>query len=193
MEHGVDRIDIMGGDAVVIGTDAWDEEADLFFTTVKLSGEGAPALADSYLNAGAEQAESRSHAFFFRPDPRQPEDPEMGTSGVLGLPIARPGRGPFMELYENSAALIFLRRANGQFTRLGEIPARPETVTRGDDCVASCYDWYGNARPIFLGERIFALLGYELAEARVEEGAIEEIARVSFAPGTEGAQQASVP
>ena len=27
-----------------------------------------------------------------------------------------------------------------------------------DDCQASCVDWYGNARPIFIGERLFALL-----------------------------------
>ena len=32
--------------------------------------------------------------------------------------------------------------------------------------VASCVDWYGNARPIFLGDRMFALLGYELVEGR---------------------------
>jgi hypothetical protein len=48
-------------------------------------------------------------------------------------------------------------------------------------------DWYGNARPIFLGERVFALLGYELVEGRIEAAAegeerIQESRRVSFAP-----------
>jgi len=50
----------------------------------------------------------------------------------------------------------------------------------GDDCVASCVDWYGNARPIFLRDRVFALLGYELVEGRLADGRITEIARASF-------------
>ena len=44
-------------------------------------------------------------------------------------------------------------------------------------------DWYGNARPIFLRGRVFALLGYELVEGALERNAIREIQRASFAPG----------
>jgi hypothetical protein len=47
-------------------------------------------------------------------------------------------------------------------------------------------DWYGNARPLFLGERIFALMGYELVEGRLggtrAGERIEERRRISFAP-----------
>ncbi|MND00709.1 hypothetical protein D3C83_194220 [compost metagenome] len=50
----------------------------------------------------------------------------------------------------------------------------------------SCLDWYGNARPIFLNGRIFALLGYELVEGRESRGVIEEVRRVSFAPRPAG-------
>ena len=35
---------------------------------------------------------------------------------------------------------------------------------KDDGCQASCVDWYGNARPIFLPERMLALMGYELVE-----------------------------
>ena len=63
----------------------------------------------------------------------------------------------------------------------------PNGSTRNDQCQASCVDWYGNARPIFLGGRIFALLGYELVEGRMASRGwpgerIEELRRVSFAP-----------
>jgi hypothetical protein len=47
-------------------------------------------------------------------------------------------------------------------------------------------DWYGNARPIFLRGRIFALLGYELVEGAVRRDAIREVQRANFAPGREG-------
>jgi len=51
-----------------------------------------------------------------------------------------------------------------------------------DKCRASCVDWYGNARPLFVRERIIALLGYELVEGSREGDHITEIRRVSFAP-----------
>jgi hypothetical protein len=44
-------------------------------------------------------------------------------------------------------------------------------------------DWYGNARPIFLGGRVFALLGYELVEGTIRGARLEEIGRADFTPG----------
>jgi hypothetical protein len=64
---------------------------------------------------------------------------------------------------------------------LGELVAKDETAV-DDGCKASCVDWYGNARPIFIGQRTFALLGYELVEGRVTAAAIQETRRISFAP-----------
>ena len=51
------------------------------------------------------------------------------------------------------------------------------------NCIASCVDWYGNARPIFLGGRVFALMGYELVEGALAGGRISERRRVDFSPG----------
>ena len=60
---------------------------------------------------------------------------------------------------------------------------------------ASCVDWYGNARPIFLGDRVLALMGYEIVEGRLQAGGwrfdepsgapseqLVERRRISFAP-----------
>ena len=52
-----------------------------------------------------------------------------------------------------------------------------------DGCRASCVDWYGNARPLFLRGRLFALLGYEIVEgAFTTEGRLQEKQRINFAP-----------
>ena len=51
-----------------------------------------------------------------------------------------------------------------------------------DARVASRVDWYGNARPIFIGDRMFALMGYELVEGRQARGDIAEVGRVNFQP-----------
>ena len=46
-------------------------------------------------------------------------------------------------------------------------------------------DWYGNARPLFLRGRVFALLGYELVEGSLRGGRFVETRRVSYAPRQE--------
>jgi hypothetical protein len=48
--------------------------------------------------------------------------------------------------------------------------------------VASCVDWYGNSRPLFLRNRVFALLGYEIVEGEMSGRGITETRRISFAP-----------
>ena len=78
--------------------------------------------------------------------------------------------------------MLFLRRDDRRFSPAGELGAQLRGVA-DDDCQASCVDWYGNARPIFLGDRIFALLGYELVEGRMDGGRIRETGRINFAPG----------
>jgi hypothetical protein len=65
-----------------------------------------------------------------------------------------------------------------QLSELGALSARPGVVS--DGCRASCVDWYGNARPLFLGGRIFALLGYELVEGSLVGEDLTELRRVSF-------------
>jgi hypothetical protein len=77
--------------------------------------------------------------------------------------------------------MLFLRREQRRLSRAGELEAQTRGVA-DDACQASCVDWYGNARPIFLGGRTFALLGYELVEGRLQRGRMREIGRTSFAP-----------
>jgi hypothetical protein len=65
---------------------------------------------------------------------------------------------------------------------LGELFSSDVRSTN-DNCRASCVDWYGNARPIFLRGRTFALMGYEIVEGQVTPRAIRELRRTNFAPG----------
>ncbi|HWN69506.1 MAG TPA: hypothetical protein VNM90_17815, partial [Haliangium sp.] len=104
--------------------------------------------------------------------------PTSATEGVLGLPIRGGGQPGYAHLVEGSASVLFLRVADLAFEKLGALGARSRHVD--DRCVASCVDWYGNARPIFLRGRVFALLGYEIVEGRIQDGGIAEIGRVNF-------------
>lgn len=171
--EGVDRIEALGRDALVIGSDR-----DAAFVTVDLTSGGAPAFADRYVQANASEAESRSHAFFYRPDPGS-----NGADGLLGLPvtIAAEAHGNDVAFSGDTADMLFLRRQDRRLSNFGRLTARGPG-DEDDGCVASCVDWYGNARPIFLGDRVFALLGYELVEGDRHGAAIRETRRVNFAP-----------
>ena len=167
LPHGVDRIEQMGKDAVVIGTDG----KDLHFTAIRLGQQ--PEIASRYTRAGASQGELRSHGFFYKP--------ETDNDGTIGLPISVPGRAGYHHLFESSAAILFLRNESLQFRPVGELSAQAEKAI-DDKCRASCVDWYGNARPLFLRGRLFALLGYELVEGKLDNGQIRELRRINYAP-----------
>ncbi|HEU4557229.1 MAG TPA: beta-propeller domain-containing protein [Longimicrobium sp.] len=173
LPHGVDRIDVMGPEGVVIGTDG----RNLHFTGIALHGR--PRARQHYVSRGASQGELRSHGFFYKPD--WGDD----NSGTLGLPIRGPARPGWEHLYDESASVLFLRNERTAFRALGTLDARPNRSGADEDadgCVASCVDWYGNSRPLFLRGRVFALLGYEIVEGQVTDGRIREVRRVSYAP-----------
>lgn len=169
VNHGVDRIEALGNDAIVVGTNG----SDLRFTAVRLGN--SPEVADEYTRKGASQGELRSQGFFYKPD--------GPNSGVLGLPISVPGRAGYRHLFEGSAAILFLRNSSLRFEELGELGAQSEKAV-DDGCRASCVDWYGNSRPIFVRGRVLALMGYEIVEGSFihKDGSIKEQRRINFAP-----------
>ena len=167
LPHGVERIEALGNDAVVIGA----QGKDLHFSSIGLGAQAA--IATRYIRADAAQGESRSHGFFYKP--------HTASEGVIGLPILgadeRPGSS------RPAASVLYLRNSGLTLTELGALAARPVQVSAADDgCRASCVDWYGNARPLFLQGRVFALLGYEVVEGVLRDGQIREVRRISYAP-----------
>lgn len=175
--HRIERIEALGRHALLAG----NAGADLHLSAVRLTARGA-TLAGRHVQPAARQGETRTHGFMHHatgPD-----------EGLLGLPIvepaiALPGRPhPAWLRRPGAASVLFLRDRDLDFQALGALQAGPWT---GDDgCRASCVDWYGHARPLFVDGRVFALLGYELVEGRVhaDRGAerIAEIRRIGFGP-----------
>jgi hypothetical protein len=168
LPHGVDRIEALGRHALVVGTAG----KDLHFSSVKLEGEAA-SIPHRFTRPDAAQGETRSHGFFYKPD--------SDDSGLLGLPVVGGGRPGHKQLREGSAAVMFLRNEALTLGDIGELGAKAAGNV-DDKCRASCVDWYGNARPLFLRGRIFALLGYEIVEGQLGAGTITELARTNFAP-----------
>jgi hypothetical protein len=175
LPHGVERIEALGRDAVLVG----NAGRDLHFTSLRLAGASAD-VADTFVQPDAAQGETRTHGFFYRPTGRD--------EGLIGLPIVGARRTGMAAYRGESAAVMFLRSRALGLQPVGELAARGGSA-QPDQCQASCVDWYGNARPIFLGDRVIALLGYELVEGRLARAApwsgnerIDELRRISFAP-----------
>ncbi len=169
LAHGVDRIEALGANAVVVGTDG----QDLHFTSLKLGAQATPA--DRYTRKDAAQGETRSHGFFYKPDSE--------NDGIVGMPVAGAARPGAQQLRNVSAAVLFLKNQSLRLSEIGALDATPATGNINDGCRASCVDWYGNSRPLFIGGRVFALMGYELVEGRIAGGKIGEVQRVNYAPG----------
>jgi hypothetical protein len=161
--HGVQRIDALGRNAIVIG----NSDNSLLFTTLRLDTRATPV--SRYVQHDTAQGDDRTHGFFYKP--------QTDDDGLLGLPVI--GRGNSGR--RASASVLFLRNRSLHLSRSGDLRSSGRKQ-REDACKASCVDWYGNARPIFIGDRVFALLGYELVEGTLQDGRIRERRRVDFAP-----------
>ena len=178
MPTRVDRIERLGGDAVAV-SGAPKPAQGVLFTTIDLTSGQLPLLGDRFAEPGTREAESRSHAFFYRPDPDSPD----GADGLLGLPVLRTLQPDARHNHRRDLGeVMFVRRDARRLSDYGRLGAS-DVHPAEDRCQASCVDWYGNARPIFLGDRVFALLGYELVEGEAGGSAIREVQRIDFNPG----------
>jgi len=131
-------------------------------------------IADTFKLKNAAQGETRSHGFFYKPDTGNNE------SGLMGLPYARSGRPGWKQLKEAPSGILFLRNHHLRFSEAGALLASLATQKNDDQCKASCTDWYGNSRPLFVANRIFALMGYELVEGKMVDNRLKETRRINF-------------
>ena len=168
LRHSVDRVEALRSNALVVGSDG----KDLQLSSVRLGR--LPVTVGRYTRQDAAQGETRTHGFFYKA--------ESEFDGLLGLPIIGGDQPGSHQLRTASAALLYLRNRSLLLSELGTLKARPSAAERSDGCRASCVDWYGNSRPLFVRNRVFALMGYEIVEGKVDRTRIVETRRVNFAP-----------
>jgi hypothetical protein len=167
--HEVTRIESLGMHAIAIGVDT---RGTLHFSGIDLSSK--PRAHRHFALPNAAQAELRSHGFFYSP---------TTLGGTLGLPIQTDDSHRWRHLHKDAAAVLFLRLRKNDFEEAGLLSGESESTEDDEDgCLASCVDWYGNSRPLFIRGRVFGLLGYELVEGRARGDRIIERRRVNFMP-----------
>ncbi len=161
------RIEPLDGDRALVASDGPNG-----LVLSALSTNDLLAPASDITITGVSQGESRSHGFFFKP--------AATGGGTFGYAVTSNGRnGGFGSGISNLG--FFSVAADRGLSKIGIVSS---SNVEGS-CETSCTDWYGNTRPIFLRERVFALMGSELAEVSLASGAtrVGAAAELKLEPG----------
>lgn len=170
LPHNIIRLERVGTDR--IAASGYRHSGGLDLSLVQL-GPQSWRTDTAYLDSRFEN-EGRSHAF----NSRIEED----GRGIVGIPtvLRRDGAQRYVWNSQGSDVSFLAVSAAGRLTDAGELVQGLKLPVRGYRCEVSCVDWYGNSRPIFIDQRIFALMATEIAEGRMVRGEIEEVGRLNL-------------
>ncbi len=167
LDHLAHRIEPVGNTAVVVGLKNW--RPPLGMTTIGVSDN--PLVGTTTWLPLAVEADERSHSFNFWLDP---------SMHIFGLPVIylsdESDFDDFDWYYEPNDVHMhyFGLTPDLNLQRLGQLVGQG---TEDDNCIVSCVDWYGDSRPFFIDDRLYALLGYELIEGYLSGATVHESAR----------------
>jgi hypothetical protein len=177
--HSANRIEPVGDHLYVMGN---DEGVFLEASTVSLGS--APAVSSRLKLHEFSEAEDMSHAFNYRQF-----SPSTGLVGFTShwrtnVYKTKPdGSISYSWDYEDETANVNFLLVDEYFQLYTAGLLDGKTLDLGiseEDCESSCYDWYGNTRPFFIGQRIFGLAGFTLIEAQLSGGMVGELQRIDI-------------
>jgi len=170
LQHGVGRLELFGDNAVVFGQ---QHDEALAVSSVRIASN--PQIVDTEYMPGIVESEGRSHAF----NSITADD----GSGMFGLPtFDNDAAGKLGWRNVSTEVRFFTASRDLKLTAAEKLTGGFEDLVTesGYECVVSCYDWYGNSRPIFFRDRVFALIGAELIEGAMYGGRVLETGRVNL-------------
>jgi hypothetical protein len=172
--HSADRLEPAFGGMLVSGTHGaapWERPADTMWSMSFATEHSAVQLRSTVEVPLHLSAEDRTHAFNLG-------QLSNGTR-LFGLP-GWPKRAVAPDDWnpEIVSDLLFMRLDGEQIRPAGVVTM--QDAPAADDCESSCYDWYGNARLFFVGDRVFALSANLFKEARYRMGMVREVRRVEL-------------
>lgn len=178
--HNIIRVEAIGGNAIVTG---YRDQSGLSLSVVNLSA--TPRISSTATLANRYESEGRSHAFNSMID--------ENNAGLLGLPtVERTVESGRWWWRSESSDVSFLRvDATGGLRSIGPLEMHEDATHPTYSCEISCVDWYGNSRPIFIGDRVFALMGTELVEGDATGDQIAERRRLNLTTPLERAVASS--
>jgi hypothetical protein len=168
LAHSAERVEVFGGNVIVDGYRGTG--GGLNVSTIDLRRH--PQVGDTLYLETVLESEGRSHAFNGLAD--------ANGSGVFGLPTTFRRS---LRAYDDEAGSnihFFTVEPTLDIRTAGYLAPDPSAVDEDYECEVSCVDWYGNARPIFMNGRVFALSSAELIEASFVNGQMLERQRIAI-------------
>ncbi len=149
--HSVELIEPLGPVVLTSGT---DPEGNWRLSLIDDS-DAAVVASDSLAIPGYVPSESRSHAF---------NAGRIDGRWVFGMPVIGDDVDDYWEVVSD---LALFELPHGRL----DAPAIVD-MQQAVHCDEHCYDWYGNARVFFIGDRLFGLSGGLLRELKIDSGAL---------------------
>lgn len=166
--HTTERLELLGDNAVAFGYGASKD-----FAVTSLDLRTAPRVGTRLTLPDVGESEGRSHAF----------NALLNTDGggIFGLPTIRWTEYESDSREEPTEYVDFFT-FGGDLTlrRSGALAASQRDEDPAYRCEVSCIDWYGNARPIFFRDRVFALIGLDLLEGSLTDEKVRRLASVNL-------------
>ena len=170
VRHGVIRLERARDHIVATG---YADAHGLNLTLFDLRGD-APRQGGSLKLVERYESENRSHAF----------NSQIGAdgAGLIGLPtvVQRWEAGRWVWRSDSSDISYLRVGSDASLSSVGTLKGAQGEPHESYECEVSCVDWYGNSRPIFTLNRLFALSGTSLVEGDVSDRGVEEIRRVDL-------------
>ncbi|MBF0492118.1 MAG: beta-propeller domain-containing protein [Deltaproteobacteria bacterium] len=153
--QSISRIELAGKDLMVIGANTETRNNNFILSLVQLDTPN-PQVSSSYDLSGVNEAESRSHAYFYHED-------KNFRSFAIATHKSAEGPYPTTVFWQgNSAAqLSFFNIVDEKIQTAGVFSVQ-SSLNNENTCTTSCIDWYGNTRPIFLEDQVLGLMGDQL-------------------------------
>ncbi|KZN70357.1 beta-propeller domain-containing protein [Pseudoalteromonas luteoviolacea] len=165
LPHTVDRIEPIGGKLFVSGVNLQEN-----YSVSIINLAGSPSIDSEGVFDKFLEKENISHAFNYKT-----VTDNYGIAGITAL-----SKASLSEEMEDDLSIVYLGvTSNASVSLAGQAKAKvnPRTFI---DCEVSCSDWYGNSRPFYIGNRVFALVGDVLIESHIIDEQVIELTRVDY-------------
>lgn len=160
------------GEELVVADRSFSPEG-LIFTSIDLQAD-PPMAGDPFVLPGDVGHFASQHPLFFQ---------LAGSTGDGIVALRTWTDDDTLPAWRPS--ITFLTRRQGTLRLAGSVSTEgrlPPGEGYDEDPCFACRGWYDNAAPIFHDGRVFALLGHELIQVRIDENGLHEIGRIDFTP-----------
>lgn len=159
------RIEPAGSRVMIFGSDNWGLDPSLSMASVALGGEDSSPTLGAVHMVPLYQGEWRSHGYAYHE-----EGEGLGTFGLATLEIREKETSDnseneydiYLYDYEYIPSVSFFTISSDGTITDAEKMTESASLKTDNTCTTSCIDWYGDSRPIFLGDDIIGLMGDQM-------------------------------